>query len=306
MQKEQVMNTIDTVKTDRNLYTGGSDVSAIMGLSPFKTRWDLLQEKAGLKENDFDGNIFTEYGVVLEPIVRDYINEKYCRDFEPAVKVDGDLRGNCDGIDEGGLLEIKTTSHVYDTLDDYKGYLVQILFYMKIFNVQHAMLAVYHRNEDFSTDFDPSRLQVIPIDIKDHLDTMDEVEQAIEMFRKDLSELRENPLLCEEDFMPNEIVEVTNKIMELENQLAAYKQMEAELKEFKAKLKVAMEEYGIKTWRLYDGTKITLVPDGEDKEVEEIDLKALQKDHPELFGERSKYVKRKLKKGRSGYVRITR
>ena len=296
----------DTVTKDREKFIGGSDLAGIMGLSPFIDRWTLLQQKAGLKERDFFGNEYTRYGDELEPIVRDYINEKYCRDFEPAVKIDGDLRGNCDGIDEGGLLEIKTTSHVYDTLDGYKGYLVQILFYMKIFNVQHAMLAVYHRNEDFSTDFDPSRLQVIPIDIKDHLDTMDEVEQAIDMFRKDLIALKENPLLCEEDFMPNEIVEVTNKIMELENQLAAYKQMEAELKEFKAKLKVAMEEYGIKTWRLYDNTKITLVPDGEDKEVEEIDLKALQKDHPELFGEGSKYVKRKLKKGRAGYVRITR
>ena len=296
----------DTVTKDREKFIGGSDLAGIMGLSPFIDRWTLLQQKAGLKERDFFGNEYTRYGDELEPIVRDYINEKYCRDFEPAVKIDGDLRGNCDGLDEGGLLEIKTTSHVYDTLDGYKGYLVQILFYMKIFNVQHAMLAVYHRNEDFSTDFDPSRLQVIPIDIKDHLDTMDEVEQAIEMFRKDLSELRENPLLCEEDFMPNEIVEVTGKIIELENQLAAYKQMEAELKEFKSKLKVAMEEYGIKTWRLYDNTKITLVPDGEDKEVEEIDIKALQKDHPELFGEGSGYVKRKLKKGRSGYVRITR
>ena len=296
----------DTVTKDREKFIGGSDLAGIMGLSPFIDRWTLLQQKAGLKERDFFGNEYTRYGDELEPIVRDYINEKYCRDFEPAVKIDGDLRGNCDGIDEGGLLEIKTTSHVYDTLDGYKGYLVQILFYMKIFNVQHAMLAVYHRNEDFSTDFDPSRLQVIPIDIKDHLDTMEEVEQAIEMFRKDLAELRENPLLCEEDFMPNEIVEVTGKIIELENQLAAYKQMEAELKEFKSKLKVAMEEYGIKTWRLYDNTKITLVPDGEDKEVEEIDLKALQKDHPELFGEGSKYVKRKRKKGRSGYVRITR
>ena len=296
----------DTVTYHRERWIGGSDLSAIMGLSPFKTRWDLLQEKAEIKPIEQISNPYIEYGNTLEPLVRDYINEKYCRDFEPAVKIDGDLRGNCDGIDEGGLLEIKTTSHVYDTLDGYKGYLVQILFYMKIFNVQHAILAVYHRNEDFSTDFDPSRLQVIPIDIKDHLDTMDEVEQAITLFRKDLIALKENPLLCEEDFMPNEIVEVTGKIIELENQLAAYKQMEAELKEFKSKLKVAMEEYGIKTWRLYDGTKITLVPDGEDKEVEEIDLKALQKDHPELFGERSKYVKRKLKKARSGHVRITR
>ena len=296
----------DTVTKDRDKFIGGSDLAGIMGLSPFIDRWTLLQQKAGLKERDFFGNEYTEYGQKLEPTIRKYINETYCRDFEPAVKIDGDLRGNCDGIDEGGLLEIKTTSHVYDTLDGYKGYLVQILFYMKIFNVQHAMLAVYHRNEDFSTDFDPSRLQVIPIDIKDHLDTMDEVEQAIDLFRKDLQELKENPLLCEEDFMPNEIVEVTGKIIELENQLAAYKQMEAELKEFKSKLKVAMEEYGIKTWRLYDGTKITLVPDGEDKEVEEIDLKALQKDHPEICKSGSKYVKRKRKKGRSGYVRITR
>ena len=296
----------DTVTKDRDKFIGGSDLAGIMGLSPFIDRWTLLQQKAGLKERDFFGNEYTRYGDELEPVIRNYINETYCRDFEPAVKIDGDLRGNCDGLDEGGLLEIKTTSHVYDTLDGYKGYLVQILFYMKIFNVQHAMLAVYHRNEDFSTDFDPSRLQVIPIDIKDHLDTMDEVEQAIEMFRKDLAELKENPLLCEEDFMPNEIVEVTGKIIDLENQLAAYKQMEAELKEFKSKLKVAMEEYGIKTWRLYDGTKITLVPDGEDKEVEEIDLKALQKDHPEICKAGSKYVKRKRKKGRSGYVRITR
>ena len=296
----------DTVTKDRAKFIGGSDLAGIMGLSPFIDRWTLLQQKAGLKERDFFGNEYTRYGDELEPVIRNYINETYCRDFEPAVKIDGDLRGNCDGLDEGGLLEIKTTSHIHETLDGYKGYLVQVLFYMKMFNVQHAILAVYHRNEDFSTDFDPSRLQVIPIDIKDHLDTMEEVEQAIEMFRKDLSELRENPLLCEEDFMPNEIIEVTNKIMELENQLAAYKQMEAELKEFKSKLKVAMEEYGIKTWRLYDNTKITLVPDGADKEVEEIDTKSLQKDHPELFVEGSKYVKRKLKKARSGYVRITR
>ena len=295
----------DTVTKDREKFIGGSDLAGIMGLSPFIDRWTLLQQKAGLKERDFFGNEYTRYGDELEPVIRNYINETYCRDFEPAVKIDGDLRGNCDGIDEGGLLEIKTTSHVYDTLDGYKGYLVQILFYMKIFNVQHAMLAVYHRNEDFSTDFDPSRLQVIPIDIKDHLDTMDEVEQAIEMFRKDLSELRKNPLLCEEDFMPNEIVEVTNKIMELENQLAAYKQMENQLKEFKSELKVKMEAYGIKTWRLYNGTKITLVPDGADKEVEEIDTKSLQKDHPELFIEGSPYVKRTVKRGRSGYVRIT-
>lgn len=296
----------DTIVEGRSHYLGGSEISALMGISPFKTRWQILQEKAEIVPIEPFTNPYVEYGSIMESSIRDYINKHYSRNFEPAVKIVDDLRGNTDGLDELGILEVKTTSHIYDTLDGYKQYIVQMLFYMKIFNVQYGMLAVYERPDDFNETFDPDRLQVFEIDIKDYLDMMAEVEDAIEMFRKDLQELKENPLLCEEDFMPNEIVEVTGKIIELENQLAAYKQMEAELKEFKSKLKVAMEEYGIKTWRLYDGTKITLVPDGEDKEVEEIDLKALQKDHPELFGEGSKYVKRKRKKGRSGYVRITR
>lgn len=296
----------DTVTRDRTKFLGGSDIPAIMGLSPFKTRWQLLQEKAEIVPIEPFTNPYVEYGNVMEVHIRDYINKHYNRNFEPAVKIVGDLRGNTDGLDELGILEVKTTSHIFSTIDGYMQYIVQMIFYMKLFNVQYGMLAVYERPDDFNETFDPDRLQVFEIDIKDYLDTMEEEEQAITMFRKDLIALKENPLLCEEDFMPNEIVEVTNKIIDLENQLAAYKQMEAELKEFKSKLKVAMEEYGIKTWRLYDNTKITLVPDGEDKEVEEIDIKALQKDHPELFGERSKYVKRKLKKGRSGYVRITR
>lgn len=296
----------DTVTKDRGKFIGGSDCPIIMGLSPFKTRWQLLQEKAEIVPIEPFTNPYLEYGNVMEVRIRDYINKHYNRNFEPAVKIVGDLRGNTDGLDELGILEVKTTSHIFSTIDGYMQYIVQMIFYMKLFNVQYGMLAVYERPDDFNETFDPDRLQVFEIDIKDYLDTMEEEEQAITMFRKDLIALKENPLLCEEDFMPNEIVEVTNKIMELENQLAAYKQMESELKEFKAKLKVAMEEYGIKTWRLYDGTKITLVPDGEDKEVEEIDIKALQKDHPKLFVEGSKYVKRKLKKARSGYVRITR
>ena len=296
----------DTVTKDRTKFLGGSDIPAIMGLSPFKTRWQLLQEKAEIVPIEPFTNPYVEYGNVMEVRIRDYINKHYNRNFEPAVKIVGDLRGNTDGLDELGILEVKTTSHIFSTIDGYMQYIVQMLFYMKIFNVQYGMLAVYERPDDFNETFDPDRLQVFEIDIKDYLDTMEEEEQAITMFRKDLLALKENPLLCEEDFMPNEIVEVTGKIIELENQLAAYKQMEAELKEFKSKLKIAMEEYGIKTWRLYDGTKITLVPDGEDKEVEEIDLKALQKDHPEICKAGSKYVKRKLKKGRSGYVRITR
>ena len=64
-----------SVNEDRDKYIGGSDIPIIMGISPFKTRFDLLLEKAGLKENDFTGNEYTEYGNVMESKIRDYVNK---------------------------------------------------------------------------------------------------------------------------------------------------------------------------------------------------------------------------------------
>ena len=57
---------MQAVTVDREKYIGGSDIPIIMGISPFKSRFDLLLEKAGLKENDFTGNEYTEYGNKLE------------------------------------------------------------------------------------------------------------------------------------------------------------------------------------------------------------------------------------------------
>ena len=70
------------VKVDREKYIGGSDIPIIMGISHFKTRFDLLLEKAKLKENDFDGNDYTEYGNTMEPKIRQYINVLFKRDFK--------------------------------------------------------------------------------------------------------------------------------------------------------------------------------------------------------------------------------
>ena len=48
-----------SVKQDRDKFIGGSDIPIIMELSPFKSRYDLLLEKAGLKDDTFSGNIYT-------------------------------------------------------------------------------------------------------------------------------------------------------------------------------------------------------------------------------------------------------
>ena len=62
----------ETVKKDREKYIGGSDIPIIMNLSPFKSRYDLLLEKAGYKEDTFSGNIFTEYGNIMEEKIREH------------------------------------------------------------------------------------------------------------------------------------------------------------------------------------------------------------------------------------------
>ena len=114
------------VTIDRDIYIGGSDIPCIMGISPFKTRYELLLEKAGLREDDFCGNKYTVYGQQLEPQIRDYINDKMPtgEKYEPNRVIDGDIRCHTDGFNGWSVLEIKTTSRIYKTVDEYKIYLV--------------------------------------------------------------------------------------------------------------------------------------------------------------------------------------
>lgn len=49
---------------------GGSDVSVIAGINPFKSIYQLWLEKTGQVELVDEGNEYTHFGTVLEPIVR--------------------------------------------------------------------------------------------------------------------------------------------------------------------------------------------------------------------------------------------
>lgn len=111
-----------------------SDIPAIMGISPFTTRWQLLLEKAGLAERDFSGNKYTVHGQTMEPKIRDYINNAFPEgeQFEPNRVYDGDIRCHSDGFNGYCVLEIKTTSNTHNRIDDYKIYLVQLLKYMEV------------------------------------------------------------------------------------------------------------------------------------------------------------------------------
>lgn len=185
------------VRTDRNKFIGGSDIPTIMNINPFKKRFDLLLEKADLLENEFDGNIYTEYGNVLEPKIREYINKLKNTNYIEYKKIDGNIRCHLDGFDNVSVLEIKTTSQIRKKVSSYKKYLVQLLFYMQQTNVEKGLLAVYERPKDFCEEFQEDRLQMFDIDINDYDELLKDINTALKKFIEDLEKIKENPFIEE-------------------------------------------------------------------------------------------------------------
>ena len=312
----------DSVSENRERYIGGSDIPAIMNISSFKTRWELLQEKAQIKANEFEGNKYTLYGQRMEEKIREHINNNSMVYGEPPfyedkfIKEAGKndpigIRCHCDGLNPVTILEIKTTSEIHENVNDYKYYLVQLLFYMMYFKKQYGMLAVYERPEDMSEEFDMRRLQVFSINIEDYQELVAEIKDAIKAFKKDLKKLKADPTLQETDFIPKPVVRDAKKLIKLEQKLTAMKQIENETKSFRKELKETMFEYGVKTFRTPNGILVTRVDDipSSTEETEELDLDLLRSQMPELFKPVSEggYLVKKSSKvaGKAGHVKVT-
>ena len=294
---------MQNVAEDRNKYIGGSDIPIIMGLSKFKSRWQLLKEKAGIEVDEFEGNRYTEYGNVMEEKNREHINTEFNYNFHESKKIGGDRRWHVDGYDaeKNAILEVKTTSRKGE-LKDYTDYLVQALDYSNGFRCSEIVLAIYQRPDDFDEEFNSELLTVFVVNIKDHGALKHHMETAIDLFREDLWKLKANPFLTENDLQPNEIQSIAQKVMKLELELVGFKELEAQHKSLKQELYEAMTAHNIKSWELPNGAKITRVAQGEDKEATAFQEVTFKKKHPELHKE---FLKKQIKKGRAGYVKIT-
>lgn len=301
-----------SVSEERYKWIGGSDIACILNISPFKTRYELLQEKAQLKEDTFQGNEYTEYGNVMEAKIRDYINKTYNRNFVEGQHIiecpDRPLGVRChtDGEDADTILEVKTTSHVYDNVEAYQIYLCQLLYYMYNANKPKGMLAVYLRPDDMSEEFDADRLQVWHIDSKDFEEGTKRILDAVEEFLQDLQLMQLGIATEEEDFLPAEVVDASHAVLALENQLAEMKAIEAEIKERKRILCELMQEHNIKTWVTPNSTRITYVSAKlpEDVTITEFDAEAFKAEHPRLY-KKFTTTRTEHKKGKSAYVQIT-
>ena len=307
-----------SVKKDREKYIGGSDIPIIMELSPFKSRFDLLLEKAGYKHNDFEGNVFTEYGNKMESKIREHINAGFISTFvegKHTCKIPDEwtkekagmkIRCHTDGECDDYILEIKTTSMTYTRIEDYDIYIVQLLFYMFMTGKEHGILAVYRRPDDMDETFNADNLQTFEIRLGDYVDLMIDIKNAVIRFLDDLQKVKSNPFITEEELLPADVTEIASRIVAFEQQLSRMKELEKKVKSEKDRLKDAMERAGVKKWETPNGYKITLIPDTDDTVVTEESFNAerFMSEHPEIV-EQYMETKNVIKKGKKGYVRIT-
>jgi hypothetical protein len=170
----------------------------------------------------------------------------------------------------------------------------------------YGMLAVYKRPDDMSEDFDVDNLQMFHISIENYTELVNDIVNAVIRFLDDLQKVKSNPFITEEELLPAEIPDIASRIVAFEQQLSMMKEIEKKVKDEKERLKNAMERAGVKKWETPNGYKITLIPDADDKVVEETTFNAekFMDENPELC---EKYMETKnvIKKGKKGYVRIT-
>lgn len=279
---------------NRSVFVGGSDVPIILGLSKYKSQFELAKEKTGLIPTVFEGNEYTVYGQTMEPQIRDYINVINETNFKPetVINKERNIRGNCDGadFDESLLLEIK--SHGKNpTMDVYK---VQMQLYMNEFNLAAGWLALYERPDNFDAEFDPERLKIEVV----HRDDVqiNEILQAIELFWKRCEALKRQPDMSEAEYYSitleekNEIAIVASEVEKFELQIQSFKETESQYKAMKDKLYELMMDHKVKSFET-DRCIITLVLP---TEATSIDTKALRESHPRIA---KKFEKTSPKKG---------
>lgn len=274
------MKAESNVAENRNLFVGGSDVPTILGINKYKTQYQLAQEKLNIVKSEFKGNEYTEYGNILEPQIREYINSINETNFKPDTKIDKErkIRSNTDGFDSenGMVLEIKTHGK-NPTLNVYEA---QMQLYMWHFGVEFGWLALYERPENFDIEFDADRLQIEVINRDDEY--VQKILDAIETFWIRCEYLKEKPDMTEQEFMAigqNEISIVAKQVEKLELQIASFKQLEEQYKAMKNKLYQLMEEYDIKKWE----TDRIIITRTLPTKRESLDSKKLKADHPDLF-----------------------
>ena len=270
---------------DRKKGVGGSDIAAICGLSPYRSRLDVWKDKLGLLP-DFEGNKFTKAGNYLEPVVAQMFSDE--TGFLISLPIDIIMTGSkphykysIDRIvnisdSENAILEIKTTQKCLDEpLDEW---LLQSTWYCGHMGYKQIFIAWLERGVDFKykrIDFDIELFEMLCNEADNF---WHEVENEIEPEpRYAFEKLPISGSSIEaSDFMHAKIIraaEIRDSIKELEEQLEA----------IKLEVKNAIGESETVTYK-----GMTLATFKLRKGQTRIDSKRLQEEMPDIYSKFSK------------------
>lgn len=152
------MNTI--IEQDRRTYIGGSDISAILGVNPYRTKLQVWLEKTGQAE-PFAGNEATRWGNILEgPVAAEFAQRHNVQIALAGFRTRNGFAGaHADRmiIELLAGLEIKTagmrSAHRWGESGDLtvipEEYLAQCAWYMALYDLPAWWLAVLIGGQDY-------------------------------------------------------------------------------------------------------------------------------------------------------------
>jgi len=161
----------------------GSEIAAVMGISPYESPFSLWHRKAG-NVGDVEQDDVMYWGNRLEDVVREEFNQRNGRAFAPVGLFRHHERswqgGGPDGLDGGELYEGKTAR--YDEGWGEPGtdeipvqYRAQVLWYLDVFGYQVCHVAVLIAGSDYReyrVEASPAEVEVMRAKAVEFLDTI--------------------------------------------------------------------------------------------------------------------------------------
>ena len=128
---------------------GGSDISAVMDMNPWKSAYQLWAEKSGLIPDDLEPSMPMKLGTAFEPAIRQLFaeeNKEWLTVHETGTwqSIENPvMKANPDGIIEWangklGVLEIKFTRQYWDDLPEY--YNMQVQYYLAVLGLDTGVV----------------------------------------------------------------------------------------------------------------------------------------------------------------------
>lgn len=160
------MDKLEWHRLRRSCITG-TDISAIVGLNPYRSALDVYCDKLGLTE-EFKGNERTKWGQILEPVVARHFAEVYDCELRPGEFIQKDVVGGTPDFyayfrSGQRLLEIKTadirSSHRWTDDEFPDEYMCQVQWYLGLTGIDKAHIAALIGGNDFrdyEVDFAPA------------------------------------------------------------------------------------------------------------------------------------------------------